>query len=156
MNTEGILKNNGGNDRGKPKKLADEYKDAATPKILPPCHKVAEHENIVWVCDGAANVGQIGHAVGVLLTNMGKARMCCITAVAAGSKPHLEIAEKAKRNIIINGCGNRCASKVLEKAGKRIDYEIDISKYLQKVPTLDIYEADVKKIAKIVIDEAKI
>jgi uncharacterized metal-binding protein len=82
--------------------------------------------------------------------------MCCTTAVAAGSKPHLEIAEKAMKNIVINGCGNRCASKVLEKAGKRIDYEIDISKYLQKVPTLDIYEADVKKIAEVVIKEAKL
>jgi uncharacterized metal-binding protein len=49
-----------------------------------------------------------------------------------------------------------CASKVLEKAGKRKDYEIDTSKYLQKVPTLDIYEADVKKIAKIVSEEAKL
>jgi uncharacterized metal-binding protein len=126
------------------------------PKILPLCYKVAEHENVVWVCDGAANVGQIGHAVGVLLTNLDKARMCCTTAVAAGSKPHLEIAEKAMKNIVINGCGNRCASKVLEKAGKRIDYEIDISKYLQKVPTLDIYEADVKKIAEVVIKEAKL
>jgi uncharacterized metal-binding protein len=129
---------------------------ASQPKILPLCYKVAEHENVVWVCDGAANVGQIGHAVGVLLTNMDKARMCCTTAVAARSKPHLEIADKAMKNIVINGCGNRCASKVLEKAGKRIDYEIDISKYLQKVPTLDIYEADVKKIAKIVIEEAKL
>ena len=126
------------------------------PKILPLCYKVAEHENVVWVCDGAANVGQIGHAVGVLLTNMDKARMCCTTAVAADSKPHLEIAEKAKKNIVINGCGNRCASKVMEKAGKRIDYEIDISKYLQKVPTLDIYQADVKKITEIVINEAKL
>lgn len=126
------------------------------PKILPLCYKVAEHENVVWVCDGAANVGQIGHAVGVLLTNLDKARMCCTTAVAAGSKPHLDIAEKAKKNIVINGCGNRCASKVMEKAGKRIDYEIDISKYLQKVPTLDIYQADVKKITQIVIDEAKL
>ena len=126
------------------------------PKILPLCYKVAEHENVVWVCDGAANVGQIGHAVGVLLTNLDKARMCCTTAVAANSKPHLDIAEKAKKNIVINGCGNRCASKVMEKAGKRIDYEIDISKYLQKVPTLDIYQADVKKITKIVIDGAKL
>ena len=129
---------------------------AVQPKILPLCYKVAEHENVVWVCDGAANVGQIGHAVGVLLTNMDKARMCCTTAVAAGSKPHLEIAEKAMKNIVINGCGNRCASKVLEKASKRIDYEIDISKYLQKVPTLDIYQADVKKITQIVINEAKL
>jgi uncharacterized metal-binding protein len=129
---------------------------AVQPKILPLCYKVAEHENVIWVCDGAANVGQIGHAVGVLLTNLDKARMCCTTAVAAGSKPHLEIAEKAMKNIVINGCGNRCASKVLEKAGKRIDYEIDISKYLQKVPTLDIYEADVKKIAEVVMKEAKL
>jgi len=74
-----------------------------------------------------------------LLTNMDKARMCCTTAVAADSKPHLEIAEKAMKNIVINGCGNRCASKVMEKAGKRIDYEIDISKYLQKVPTFEKY-----------------
>jgi uncharacterized metal-binding protein len=125
-------------------------------KILESCYKSAEHENVVWVCDGAANVGQIGHAVGVLLTNLDKARMCCTTAVAASSKPHLEIAEKAKKNIVINGCSNRCASKVMEKAGRRIDYEIDISKYLQKVPTLDIYEADVKKIAKIVMEEAKL
>jgi len=76
------------------------------PKILPLCYKVAEHENVVWVCDGAANVGQIGHAVGVLLTNLDKARMCCTTSVAAASKPHLEIAEKAKKNIVINGGGN--------------------------------------------------
>jgi hypothetical protein len=44
----------------------------------------------------------------------------------------------------------------MEKSRRRIDYEIDISKYLQKVPTLDIYEADVKKIAKIVMEEAKL
>jgi len=91
-----------------------------------------------------------------LLTNLDKARMCWTTAVAAGSKPHLEIAAKAKKNLVINGCANRCASKVVEKAGKRIDYEIDISKYLQKVPTLDIYDADVKKIAEIVIKEANL
>jgi uncharacterized metal-binding protein len=82
--------------------------------------------------------------------------MCCTVAVAAGSKPHLDIAEKAKKNIVINGCANKCASKVLEKAGKKIHYEINISKYLQKVPTLDIYQADVKKIAQIVIKEAKL
>jgi uncharacterized metal-binding protein len=126
------------------------------PKILPLCYKVAEHENIIWVCDGAANVGQIGHAIGVLLTNLDKARMCCTTAIAADSKPHLEIAKKAKKNIVINGCGNRCASKVMEKAGERVDYEFDISKHLQKVPTLDIYEADVKKIAKIIIEKAEL
>lgn len=132
---------------------ADEKKE---PKILEDCYRSAEHENVVWVCDGAANVGQVGQAVGVLLTNSDKARMCCTTAVAAGSKPHLEIAEKAKKNIVINGCANRCASKVLEKAGKKIHYEITISKYLQKVPTLDIYMGDAKKISEIIVKEAQL
>jgi uncharacterized metal-binding protein len=126
------------------------------PKILEECYKFAEHENVIWVCDGAANVGQVGQAVGVLLTNMDKARMCCTVAVAAGSKPHLDIAERAKKNIVINGCGNRCASKVLEKAGKKIHYETIISKYLQKVPTLDIYMGDVKKISEIISKEAQL
>ncbi len=125
-------------------------------KILEDCMKVAEHENLIWVCDGAANVGQVGQAIGVLLSNLDKGRMCCTVAVAAGSKRHLEIAEKAKKNIVINGCANRCASKVLENAGKKINYEIIISKYLQKVPTLDIYMGDAKKIAQIIIEEAKL
>jgi uncharacterized metal-binding protein len=126
------------------------------PRIFKPCHEVAERENMIWLCDGAANVGQVGHEVGVALTNMGKGRMCCITAVAAGSKPHLEIAERAKKNIVINGCANRCASKIFEKAGERIDYEIVLSKYLQKISTLDFYVGDVKKITDIIVKEANI
>jgi uncharacterized metal-binding protein len=125
-------------------------------KILQLCHEIADITNMIWVCDGAANVGQIAHNIGVMLTNMGKGRLCCITAIAAGSKLHIEIAKKTKKNIAINGCGNRCASKVLEKAGAKIDYEIDISKYLKKVPTLDVCEADVNQIADIVNRDANL
>lgn len=135
--------------------MVEEKKDNGI-KILQLCHEVADVTNMIWVCDGAANVGQIGHNVGVMLTNTGKGRICCITAVAAGSKPHVEIAKKAKKNIAINGCGNKCASKVLEKVGAKIGYEIDISKYLKKVPTLDVYEADVNQIADIVNRDANL
>lgn len=58
----------------------------------------------IYMGDGAANVGQVGQTAGVLITNLDKGRMCCTVAVAAGSKPHLDIAEKAKKNIVINGC----------------------------------------------------
>jgi uncharacterized metal-binding protein len=135
--------------------MVEEKKDNGI-KILQLCHEVADVTNMIWVCDGAANVGQIGYNVGVMLTNTGKGRICCITAVAAGSKPHIEIAKKAKKNIAINGCGNKCASKVLEKVGAKIGYEIDISKYLKKVPTLDVYEADVNQIADIVNRDANL
>jgi uncharacterized metal-binding protein len=57
---------------------------------------------------------------------------------------------------VIDGCENRCASKVLDKAGKKIHYAITISKYLQKVPTLDIYMGDVKKIAQTIMEGAQL
>ena len=63
------------------------------PKVLESRYKATEHANIVCVCDGAADIGQVGHAVNVLPTNMKKARMCSATAVVVGSKPHLDIAE---------------------------------------------------------------
>lgn len=69
--------------------------------MLSLCHKVDEHENMVWVCDCAANVRQIGHGVGVLIINLDKARMCCMTAVVAGSKPHLEIAEQGGKAVVV-------------------------------------------------------
>ncbi|MCD6290868.1 MAG: zinc-binding protein [Anaerolineae bacterium] len=124
-------------------------------QLLPNCAQEAERLAVILACDGAASVGQIGHQVAVDLTNAyEEARMCCITAVAAESKPHVRIAQRAKKLIVINGCANRCASKVLEKLGISYDYETVISKEgVEKVPTLDYDEADVKRIAARIAEE---
>lgn len=118
---------------------------------LPPCHKEAENLDIILVCDGAASVGQVGHQVGVKLTkeNPNQVRMCCLSAVAAGSKVHIDIARKAKRLIAINGCGNKCTSKILETAGIKPHYVFTIvNENVEKVPTLDFDTADIERIAK--------
>jgi uncharacterized metal-binding protein len=124
-------------------------------KLLPLCAKEAENLDIILACDGAASVGQVGHAVAVELTNTAEsARMCCITAVAAESKAHVDIARRARKLIVINGCANRCASKVLERLGIPYTYEMVISKEgVDKVPTLDFDEEDVHRIAKKITDE---
>ncbi len=123
-------------------------------KLLPPCHPNAEKMTMIWVCGGAANVGKIGHEVGVKLTREGYGRLCCVTAIAAGSQAHVDIARNAKKNVVINGCDNRCASRILEKIGAKIDYEVDISKFLKKMPTLDFYEGDVTEISRYIINNA--
>jgi len=125
-------------------------------KTLPGCSKEAENLDIIMACDGAASVGQVGHAVAVDLTNRGSgARMCCITAVAADSKVHVGIAQRARRLIAINGCSNRCASKVLEAKGLKIDYEYTIAELdVQKAPTLDFDMDDVVRIAEHIASEA--
>ena len=124
-------------------------------QLLPVCSKEAEGLDIVLACDGAASVGQVGHAVAVKLTKeVEGARMCCITAIGAESKPHVRIAEQARKLVVINGCQNRCASKVLERLGLKPSYEITIAEEgVNKVPTLDFDEADVDRIAKKIADE---
>lgn len=125
-------------------------------KILPLCAKEAENLAIILACDGAASVGQVGHQVAVELTNSHEtARMCCITAVAAESKVHVDIARRAKKLIVINGCANRCASKVLERLNIPYGYEIVIAKEgVEKVATLDFDPADVQRIAEKIAREA--
>ncbi|MBC7263372.1 MAG: zinc-binding protein [Chloroflexi bacterium] len=125
-------------------------------RLLPVCAKEAENLDIILACDGAASVGQVGHAVAVELTNSKEAaRMCCTTAIAAESKVHVDIAKRARKLIVINGCGNRCASKVLEKLGIPYDYETVIAKEgVEKVPTLDFDEKDVHRIAQKIAKEA--
>jgi uncharacterized metal-binding protein len=118
-------------------------------KILPICAKEAENLNIILACDGASNVGQVGHQAAVELTNNGEGRMCCITAVGANSKVHVDIMRRAKRLVAINGCENRCTEKVLEKLHLNSDFNIVVSELgVEKQPTLDFKEEDVKKVVQ--------
>jgi len=123
---------------------------------LPMCQKEADKLDIILTCDGAASVGQVGHEVAVKLTRArsDSARMCCLSAIAAGSKPHVEIAQKAKRLIAINGCGNKCTSKILQNLGITPTFEYTmVEQAVEKVPTLDFDSEDVERIAQQIAKE---
>lgn len=122
---------------------------------LPVCAVDAEKLDIIFACDGAASVGQVGNSVAIELTNAGgSARMCCTAAVAAGSEQHVGIGKRARRVIVINGCANRCASKIMEQRDVEVDHEYVIAKMgVSKVPTLDFNEADVARIAAQIAQE---
>lgn len=127
-------------------------------QILPECAKDAEGLDIILTCDGASSVGQVGHEVAVKLTkeNPNSARMCCITAVGAGSKLHVEIAQKARRLIVINGCQLECASKVVRSRGIEPDYEITVAKQgVKKLPSLDFSREDVLQISERIVKDLK-
>jgi uncharacterized metal-binding protein len=122
---------------------------------LPACAVDAEKLDIIFPCDGAASVGQVGNRVAIDLTNAGgNARMCCTTAVGAGSEQHVGIGKRARRVIVINGCVNRCASKVMEQRGVEVDHEYIIAKMgVSKVPTLDFGQVDAERIAAQIAQE---
>lgn len=124
-------------------------------QLLPGCSEEAQNLDIILACDGAASVGQVGHEVAVKLTREAEgARMCCLSAVAAESKPHVNIAKKARKLIAINGCQNHCASNILKRLEIEPSYEITIAKEgVDKVPTLDFDDEDVERIAEKILKD---
>jgi len=126
----------------------DEKKEKSW-NLLPGCHKEAENLDIIFACDGAASVGQVANYVAIDLTNRNiGARMCCTAAIGAGSETHINIAKRAKRVIVINGCASRCVSKIFEKLGIKVDFEFVIQDLgVKKIPTLDIDDEEAKRIA---------
>lgn len=112
-------------------------------KLLPICGKEAEKLYIILVCGGAANVGLIGYMAAVELTKEGKARMCCITPVGAKIPYYVDIMKRAKKLVVVNGCQNQCARKVVEQVGIDIDYNLVVSDLIRKIPTFDIGREDI-------------
>ena len=124
--------------------------------LLPSCSKYAPNLIIVAACDGASSVGQIGNEVARILTKKypNLVRMCCLAAVAAGSKIHLKIFRDAKAVIAINGCPLKCASNVLRKQGIEPAYEVTITELgVPKASTLDFDEEIAHKIALRIVEE---
>jgi uncharacterized metal-binding protein len=125
-------------------------------QLLPHCGTHASDLIIVATCDGASTVGQVGNEVARRLTKSfpDKVRMCCTTAVGAGSKTHIDIFKKARAVVAINGCQLMCASNVLRQRGIEPTYEIVVAKEgIDKMPSLDFSDEEVEKIAEKIVKE---
>ena len=102
------------------------------------------------------NSWQIGNEVARRLTKKfpDLVRMCCLSAVAAGSKVHIDIFKKARAVIAINGCQLTCASNVLRQKGINITYEIAVAKEgVNKLPSLDFTDEEVEAIADKIVED---
>jgi uncharacterized metal-binding protein len=125
-------------------------------QLLPHCATHAKDLIIIATCDGASSTGQIGNEVARRLTKTfpNLVRMCCLSAVVAGSKTHLDIFKNAKAVIAVNGCQLMCASNILKGKGISITYEVVVAKEgINKLPSLDFSDEEVSKIADKVVNE---
>jgi uncharacterized metal-binding protein len=124
-------------------------------QLLPHCATYAENLIVVATCDGASTVGQVGNEVARRLTKKFPdiVRMCCLSAVAAGSKVHVDIFRRARAVIVINGCQLMCASNVLKQRGINPSYEVVVAKEgVDKLPSLDFADEEVEMIADRVVE----
>ena len=59
-----------------------------------------------------------------------KTGLFCSSALAVNVPKHRKTTEAAKRIIAIDGCANRCTSKIIEQAGLKIDKSLNLVKDL--------------------------
>lgn len=94
-------------------------------------------ENAIFCCFGC--MSSAGTLTGVAALEAYKrldkenTGLFCTSAIAAGIPKHRKTTEKAKTIIVIDGCQNRCATKILEKDGITIHKTLNLVQDL-KIP----------------------
>lgn len=91
-------------------------------------------ENALFACFGAMSSSGTLTGIAVLeamkkLDPM-KTGVFCSSALAVDVPKHRKTVEAAKKIIAIDGCANRCTSKIIEKAGLKIDRSLNLVKDL--------------------------
>jgi uncharacterized metal-binding protein len=85
-------------------------------------------ETLIFTCAGAAHSGQVANRAGVNLAQDAVGNLFCVAAIGAGIPEKMERAKKAGRRIVIDGCTDHCARKIIEKAGLSVDLHVDVTK----------------------------
>jgi uncharacterized metal-binding protein len=73
--------------------------------------------SLVYACAGASNVGQITYALALRLVREGRGTMSCLAGVGAHISGFVVSAKDCERTVVLDGCEQRCAFKVLEHVG---------------------------------------
>ncbi|MCU0861235.1 MAG: putative zinc-binding protein [Methanomassiliicoccales archaeon] len=67
----------------------------------------------VFLCHGAANVGQLSNDAARELFNAGRLRIACVAAVGAHDQDFIAPFRSGRRIFCVDGCPKRCASRTL-------------------------------------------
>ena len=87
-------------------------------------------ENAVFCCFGC--MSSVGTLTGVAMLeayrrlDKEKNGLFCTSAIAAGVPKHRKTTAQAKAIIAIDGCYNKCTTKILERDGLRIDRHLNL------------------------------
>lgn len=72
---------------------------------------------LIYACSGAADVGAVSDLAARKLSLDGCGKMDCLAAIASRHGGKLNGAREADALLVIDGCPQACASKVLRAAG---------------------------------------
>jgi uncharacterized metal-binding protein len=81
------------------------------------CGGSDEPITVIFSCAGQSNVGQISNEAGIALADTGRGNYACTAGIAAGISGIVASAREAGEVIVIDGCPQECANKILRNAG---------------------------------------
>ena len=76
-----------------------------------------EPKTVIFSCAGQSNVGQISNEAGIALSDTGREVMPGTAGIAANIEGIVTGAREADEVIVIDGCPQECANKILRNAG---------------------------------------
>ena len=104
-------------------------------------------ETLIFTCAGASHTGQVANRAGVQAMQQGVGNLFCVAAVAADVPDKMDRTRKAGKRIVIDGCDDHCARKILDKAGMTVDAHIVLTDMgIEKKPAQPDIIGDTKKV----------
>lgn len=101
----------------------------------------------LFLCHGAANVGQLGNDAARELFREGFLRIACIAAVGARNPDFIRPFQAGKRVFCVDGCSMRCASKTLENGSIPIVDSMTVTDLgIEKNHDLNLHAEDMKRV----------
>jgi uncharacterized metal-binding protein len=76
-----------------------------------------EPKTVIFSCAGQSNVGQISNEAGIALADAGLGTYACTAGIAANISGIMTSAREADEVIVIDGCPQECANRILRNAG---------------------------------------
>jgi uncharacterized metal-binding protein len=82
---------------------------------------------LVFVCSGAADVGELTDRAARRLAREGTAAMSCLASIGARDEDITFNAQIAEQVLLIDGCPKACARRTFEQAGLKRFLHFDLS-----------------------------
>ena len=79
---------------------------------------------IFFACSGRSNVGQLANDACRELTREGQGQLFCLAGIGGHVSGIVESAKASSTVIVVDGCGVKCAQKVLEAANVPMTHHI--------------------------------
>ena len=102
---------------------------------------------LVFVCSGAADVGELTDRAARQLRQDGVAAMSCLASVGARDTDIMFNADMAERVLLIDGCPQACARRTFELAGMHRFCHFDLSEVGLKKGRSPVTAEAIQKVA---------